>query len=246
MLILNYNYVVSAYAEQPEGKWIDFGEKTEICGVEIIPQSDNRNIKLSIKLQGDDDQEVLNRAKKKIEHIILALFLSFDIPIILKNIMIESKVSISNEQIIITISDSIKLKESVYVSVKPNTECLSEILKIISRIESLPPDKIEKISRVLKWFYRATSEEDNIDCFVNLFIALEVISAFKHPEIRNFTKRSEKTLTDIFSDSKLAKKIVRIRCALLHEGEKDKDTTQYNPKLAEAILKGVKEIAGLT
>jgi len=69
VLSLSYNYVVSAYAEQPKRKWIELEEKVEICNVEIIPQSDKRSLKLSIRLQGDNDKQVLDYAKKKIVSI---------------------------------------------------------------------------------------------------------------------------------------------------------------------------------
>lgn len=83
--------------------------------------------------------------------------------------------------------------------------------KLYPLIESLPPDRIEKILKIFKWLYRAVNEEDDIDRFVDLFIALEIIGYFKYPEISAFGKRVKKTLIDLLSNSKLASDIVSTR-----------------------------------
>jgi len=236
-------YVVSVFVEQPKAQGIDFGEKIEINGVEIIPQNEGK-IKFSVELEGSDDQQVLENAKKRIESIVYALTLEFGIPFKLEEARIESKVSVSEKQKKISLYEHITLKDSVEVRIRPGAERLARISKLATKLEHIPSERRNLLSRIFKWFYRALIDEDPVDRFIQLYIALEVIGESKYPQ-ETFTQRVKKVLTE-FCNSDIAKKVVKLRGTLLHSGTRDKEVMRYIPHMANAILSCAREIVNIS
>ena len=235
-------YVVSAFVEQPKAQGIDFGEKIEINGVKIIPQNEGK-IKFSVELEGSDDQQVLDDARRRIESIVYALTLEFGTPFKLGEAWIESKVSVSGKQKKIMVCERVALKYSVEVKIRPGAEHLARISKLATKLEHISSERRNLLSRIFKWFYRALIDEDPVDRFIQLYIALEVIGEFKYPQ-ETFTQRVKKVLTD-FCDSDIAKEVVGLRGALLHSGTRDKEVMTYIPHMANAILSCAKEIVNI-
>ena len=213
---------------------IHFEEKTEINGVFVIPQSENQ-IKLQTELTGDDDQQVLEIAKKKMESIVLALTIVSGAPLILGDVHIESKESASGKQKTITIFETITITDSVKVDMKLGAKRLKEVSMLATKLDSLTPDGREALLRIHKWFSRAKLDMDLIDRFIQLYIALEVIGECKYPN-QTYTNRVRQTLTDYLDNSKLAENIVKTRCALLHSGKKETEVNQYIPYMEKTIV----------
>jgi len=222
---------------------IDFEEKTEIDGVFIIPQSENQ-IKLQTELTGDDDQQVLEIAKKRMESIVLALTIVSGAPLILGDVQIESKESTSEKQKTITLSKTLSLTCIIKAMKKLEAKQLEEVSMLATKLDSLAPDEREALLRIHKWFCRAKLDMDSIDRFIQLYIALEVIGERKYPN-QSYTNRVKQTLTDHLNDSKLAENIVKTRGALLHSGKKETVVNQYIPYMEKAILENMRKIAEL-
>ena len=209
----------------------------------MIPQNENQ-VKFLFEIEGDDDRQVLENARTRIESVIYALTLLYEIPFMFEEPKIESKVSISEKHKKIIIYDDIESTEKVLVKKRLEVESLARVSELAAKIDSISLELKRTVSKILKWFCRAIRDDDSIDRFIQLYIALEIIGEFKYRN-KNFSRRVKQVLIDQLHDSYLAKDIVDLRGALLHSGEKDKEVKKYIPYMTNTILGSVRKIVGL-
>ena len=231
---MSYKYVISMPIRTSKYETIYFEEKTEIDGVFIVPQNENQ-IKLQMELIGDDDQQVLEIAKKKMESIVLALTIVSGAPLILSDVQIERKESTSEKQKTITLIKTLTCTYNIIKAKKLEDKQLEQVSILATKLESLTPDEREALLRIHRWFCRAKFDMDPIDRFIQLYIALEVIGERKYPN-ESYTNRVKQTLIDHINDPRLAEDIVKTRSALLHSGEKETEVNRYSPYMENTIL----------
>ncbi|MEM3880154.1 MAG: hypothetical protein QXD19_00225 [Candidatus Bathyarchaeia archaeon] len=232
-----FKYTISTIAKQPKDNRINFENAPDINGVQIKPL-DKDHVELSIELEGTSDQQILEDARKRIESIIYALILTFGKPFIFENPRIQCKDSVSLVSKELMLSEHITITEKAEIEVKPATERFAKVAEFATKLESISPDAKEALSRLNKWFYKAMVDDDPIDRFIQLYIALEIIGACKYPN-DSFSKRVKKVLVDQLADSNLAEKITNLRGSLFHFGLKEEEARQYIPHMTEAVQKSI-------
>lgn len=260
---MRYKYFISAIAKQPKHVGVNLEGDIEIYGVRIfsVQNKGEGAMKFLIELEGDDDQKALDIAKRKMESVVHALALTFNLPLILTDPKIERKVSTPNEQMIeVAIYEYLSVTAFVRMTIKPSTELVMKASELAKKIDSMPKDRRDILSRVLKWYCRAMNDEDQVDRFIGLYVALEVIGEFKHPEEKKSTRKVKSVLINYFLDQelekgtsketaeKLAKKltdeIVKVRNSILHKGVKENEGVKYINYMAEVVLKNARDMIG--
>ena len=106
-------------------------------------------------MTGDDDQQVLEIAKKKMESIVLALTIVSGAPLILSDVQIERKESTSEKQKTITLIKTLTCTYNIIKAKKLKDKQLEQVSILATKLESLTPDEREALLRIHRWFYRA-------------------------------------------------------------------------------------------
>ena len=142
-------------------------------------KSQKNKIKVSFIVEAYSEEEAKKSARMLLDSLCAAFLLNTNIPMEVDDINIaeaqEPRVTKTGKTVIIEVHETMRLKDEISLELTIKEACLKDIIREAKRIKKLD----ERLLRFLRWYSRALLEDDPIDKFAHLWIALEIWAEYK-------------------------------------------------------------------
>ena len=136
-------------------------------------------IKVSFIVEAYSEEEAKKSARMLLDSLCAAFLLDTNIPMEVDDINIaeaqEPRVTKTGKTVIIEVHETMRLKDEISLELTIKEARLKDIIREAKRIKKLD----ERLLRFLRWYSRALLEDDPIDKFAHLWIALEIWAEYK-------------------------------------------------------------------
>jgi len=214
----------------------------------VFKPMDGRKIKISFTIEAEDLDRARIYGKRVIEQILAIMCLKTNVGAIIDDFDVFeisdtcSKVIREGNGLIIVVRDVAKLKDEVFVGIGLEEKSLNEIIRLFNTLERIKDYERDYILRMLYWYNKALLEQDDINRFMLLWIALEVWKTYKFGSSRGGKhKEKMKAILQEYGYEGSFDDIYDLRCDIFHEGVRE-GVKNYLPLLEKCIRRILDEL----
>lgn len=209
-------------------------------------EHEDNYLELTLLSNIEDDNKIWDIADQIGQHIarVLALYFKSSVKLQLISIsLLQPKHIRSGSDIILAITTFSRITITITASKKISQNDVQMSLDFLEKFLTCDDSYVKRFAQ---WYYRMLHEEDLINKFFSAFICLEVWSHKKVTESNlSWSKRIRKLLIQYGISEDEAEKLVKLRCALFHEGI-EKELQLAIGKVLNILGKITSEIVGFS
>jgi len=215
-------FKIEAFLKSREARYISLEKSVAVDNMVFSPLETQKNrIKVSFTIEAYSEEEAKDKAQKLLNSICAAFLLDTNVAMRVDDIDIvevrEPHVAKAGKMVVIGVHKIVRLKDEVVLGVAIGESHLKHIFEKAKRMRNLD----ERLIRFLRWYAWALLEDDPIDKFAHLWIALEIWAEYKGYKKGKEGEKAKMTNTLVHEcgvNEEDAEKMYIIRSKLFHSG----------------------------